>query len=126
MEGRIRNPRLAGALFGAVALALLPWAVLLNLILPSDHVARHWNIAWTGFDIALAGVLFAVAIGVWQQRPWLVPVAAAAGAMLVCDAWFDVLTASTEAQVIVAVVLAVCAELPLALFCFGIALRERR
>ena len=126
MEAGIFRVRRSAALLGAAALALVPWAVLLNLVLPSKHVARHWDIAWTGFDIALAGALLAVAVAAWNDRAWLVPAAATAGAMLVCDAWFDILTADTQTQVIVALVLAVCAELPLAALCFWLAFRERR
>ena len=126
MQGPTLSSRRSAAILAAAALALLPWAVLLNLILPSRHVARHWDIAWTGFDVALACAFLAVAVGVWQERPWLVPVAATAGAMLVCDAWFDILTADTRTEVIVAVVLAICAELPLAALCFWLALRDRR
>ena len=52
---------------------------------------------------------------------WLVPFAAVTGTMLVCDAWFDVLTSRGTMDVTVSAVLAVVAELPLAVFCFWIA-----
>src|SRR5229473_343719 len=88
---------LAGVL-GAPAFALLPWALLLGFELPSRHLARHWDLAWTGFDVALAGTL------------------------LLCDAWFDVLTASTTTERTVAIILAFAGELPLAVLCFAISL----
>jgi len=38
---------------------LVPWVVMLAAVLPSAHRAAHWDIAWAGFDIALALLLFA-------------------------------------------------------------------
>jgi hypothetical protein len=46
--------------------------------------------------------------------------------MLVCDAWFDTLTATTRTEVIVSLVEALAAELPLAALCLVMALRPRR
>jgi len=34
---------------------------MLAAVLPSAHRAAHWDIAWAGFDIALALLLFAMA-----------------------------------------------------------------
>ena len=114
------------ALLGGVAVALVPWTVLLNAHLPSQHLAAHWDTAWTGFDVALACVIAGVVVSAVRGSPLLGRLAAAAGAMLVCDAWFDTLTASTRTEVIVAVVEAVAVELPLALLCFAIAHRPER
>ncbi len=61
---------LAGVL-GAPAFALLPWALLLGFELPSRHLARHWDLAWTGFDVALAATLLAAAIAALRASPWL-------------------------------------------------------
>jgi hypothetical protein len=41
--------------------------------------------------------------------------------LLLCDAWFDVLTASTGGDLEVAILLAALGELPLALVCFLLA-----
>jgi hypothetical protein len=43
------------------------------------------------------------------------------GTLLLCDAWFDILTASGGTDLEVAVLLAVFGELPLAIVCFLLA-----
>lgn len=43
------------------------------------------------------------------------------GTLLVCDAWFDVLTARTTGELIVAILEAALVELPLAVLCFWMA-----
>jgi hypothetical protein len=48
-------------------------------------------------------------------------VSTAAGTLLICDAWFDVLTAATSAERWIAVLLAIFLELPLAGFCYWVA-----
>jgi hypothetical protein len=112
---------LAGVL-GALAFALLPWALLLGFELPSRHLSRHWDLAWTGFDVALATTLLAAAIAALRGSPWLERLAIVAGTLLLCDAWFDVLTAWTTTERTVAIVLAFAGELPLAVLCFAISL----
>jgi hypothetical protein len=108
------------AVFGGLALALLPWAATLNLILPSRHVARHWDLAWTGFDIALAGGLGAVAVAAYRGSAWLSRWATAAGTLLLTDAWFDVLT-SGEGRDRALAFAGLAVELPLAALCLRIA-----
>src|SRR3954464_14518417 len=105
MEPRSRAPYWVVALLAGVAVALVPWTVLLNERLPSRHLASHWDLAWTGFDVALAAVILATAVtAVGGSAEWLGRLAAACGTMLVCDAWFDVLTSTTRTEVVVAVV----------------------
>ena len=112
------------ALFGAVAVLLLPWAATLNLVVPERHVANHWAVTWTGFDLALAAGLLSVAIAAYRRSPWLPRLAMMAGTLLACDAWFDVLTASDGTDVQLAILGAVGAELPLAVLCFVMARKE--
>ena len=38
------------------------WAVYLSVILPHEHVAQNWDVAWVGFDLGLA-LLAALAPG---------------------------------------------------------------
>jgi hypothetical protein len=103
------------------AVVLLPWAIALNLILPSRHLADHWDIAWTGFDIVLAISLLATAYAAVRRRDLVRGIAPVSATLLLCDAWFDVLTASTGTDLEVAILLAVLGELPLALVCFLLA-----
>ena len=48
------------------------------------------------------------------------PLAAATGTMLVCDAWFDVVTSVGSGEIVEAVLEAVFVELPLAAICLFI------
>src|SRR6059036_108477 len=107
-----RPPRWVVPLFGLASLLLVPWVVLLVYLLPSAHRAAHWDIAWSGFDVALALLLSAVAVAAWRRSLWLEGAATAAATLLFVDAWFDVLTSSTRVELIVALVEAVFVELP--------------
>jgi hypothetical protein len=107
--------------FLVVAIGLLPWIAWLFMSLPDEATAAHWRLAWGGFDVGLAGALATTGILIVRRSPLTQTAAAVAGTMLVCDAWFDVLTSRGTTQVAVAAVLAVAAELPLAVFCFWIA-----
>ncbi len=109
-----------------VAVVLLPWTVWLTVTLPSRHVARHWDTAWVGFDVAEFLALGATALGIWRRAVWLQTAAAAAGTLLVADAWFDVLLSGGDEKLWLAVGEAVAGELPLALLCFAIALDVAR
>ena len=90
-------------------------------VLPSEHKAAHWDIAWAGFDVGLALVLLAVALAAWRRSPWLEGAATAAATLLFVDAWFDVLTSSTTSELTVALCEAFFVEIPLAVLCLLIA-----
>ena len=79
-------------------------------------MSDHYDLAWVGFDIALAAALGLTARAAFRGSHLLAPLAAAAGAMLVCDAWFDIVT-STHGERLEAILEAVFAELPLAAIC---------
>jgi hypothetical protein len=102
-------------LFSLAGLVLVPWILFLIRSLPSTHAAAHWDIAWAGFDLALAFLLLGVAVAAWRRSPWLEGAATAAAALLAADAWFDVLTSSTSVERLVAIAEAGLVELPLVL-----------
>lgn len=97
------------------------WTVFLVRDLPSTHAAAHWDIAWAGFDVGLALLLLGVAVSAWRRSPWLEGTATAAAALLVVDAWFDILTSSTRLELAIAIGEAVLVELPLAGLCYLLA-----
>jgi hypothetical protein len=109
----MRATRAATLVLIAASFALIPWTLWLTYSLPSRHVTRHYDIAWIGFDVALATAIGLTAYAALRRSRALVPLASATGTMLLCDAWFDVVT-SWDGE---ALVLAVFAELPLALLC---------
>lgn len=113
----VRLPRWVTPLFGLVALGLLPWTLYLTFTLPSRHLTMHYDLAWVGFDVALAASFAGTAWAAVRRPVWLVPLAAATGTMLLCDAWFDVVTSQTGGEMGEAVAEAVFAELPLAALC---------
>src|SRR4051794_9633930 len=77
-----RPPRWVVPLFVLAALLLLPGVGLLVFALPSTRRAAHWNIAWAGFDVALALLLFTVAGAAYRRSPWLEGAATAAATLL--------------------------------------------
>jgi hypothetical protein len=112
-------PRWVAWLFGLTALALVPWTVWLTYSLPAEHVTRHYDVAWVGFDVLLLVAFGLTAWAAVSGSRLLTPIAAATAAMLVCDAWFDVVTSWG----LDAVLTAMLAELPLAVICAILALR---
>ena len=125
MTGRRHTPPVA-LLFALAAVLLVPWIVLLYLVLPSSHRAANWNLAWAGFDVALALLLVTVALTAWRRSDWLEEAAGATAVLLFVDVWFDLLTSATRAELAVAVAEAVVVELPVAAFCLMLARAARR
>ena len=118
--------RRVALLLTAIAAGLVVWTLYLTYALPARHVTDHWRIAWAGFDLGLAIALIATAAGVLLEAPWLEATAAVAATLLVTDAWFDVVLADAGGERTEAIVLALVAEIPLALFCFWILLNAER
>jgi hypothetical protein len=117
---RIRRIRL-WLMIGA-SIGLIPWIVYLALTLPEKYVAHNWQATWVGFDILLLMFIVATAILGYLRRQLLVLTAFTTGVLLICDAWFDVMTAG-PADKWVSVLTAVLAELPLAIILMSGALR---
>ena len=110
-------PRWITPLLSLAAAGLLPWTLWLTFTLPSRHVTEHYDVAWVVFDCALFVAFAATAWCAVKALQWLVPLAAVTGTMLVCDAWFDVMTSIGSGDATEAVLEAVFAELPLAFLC---------
>ena len=107
----------------AVGCFLLPWCALLFLTLPASAHAGHWSLAWTGLDAAEAAAALATAALLTRSDPRASLTAAAGGAFLLTDAWFDVCTSAPGLDRCLAVAEAVFAELPLAAAAFWLAAR---
>jgi len=120
-NGRWLIPPWIAPAFLLCAIVLLPWTAVLFLTLPRHYVANHWSLAWGGFDIGLGLALAATAISVARRSPYAEVTAAVTGTLLVCDAWFDVLTSRGTTDVMQAALLAVFIELPIAALCFWMA-----
>jgi hypothetical protein len=114
---RIPLPRWMTFLLALVAVGLVPWILYLTFTLPSRHVTYHYDVAWVGFDVGLTASFAATAWAAFRGSRWLVPLAAVTGAMLCCDAWFDVVTSQSGGDMWEAIAEAALAEIPLAAVC---------
>ena len=103
------------------AVVLIPWTAILFVTLPGDYVANHWKIAWGGFDIGLGVALASTAVMVVRRSPFAEVFATVTGTLLVCDAWFDVMTSRGVSDVAQALASAALVELPLAALSFWMA-----
>jgi hypothetical protein len=112
-----RPVRWAGPAFAVCALALLPWIVVIAMTLPSRELSPNYDIAWAGFDSLLFSALACTAGGTLRRSRYLGMAASWSAALLVVDAWFDVMTAPSGANRLEAVLMAVLVELPLAGIC---------
>jgi hypothetical protein len=118
-----RRVRLVALAVGGV---LLPWMVVLGAVLPATAQAQHWALAWTGLDgaEAAAALLTAMLLSRGDRRASLS--AGAGGTLLLIDAWFDVCTSAPGAEHAMALAEAGCAELPLAVAAWWVAIALTR
>jgi uncharacterized membrane protein len=108
-------------LLALVAAMLVPWTLVLAYRLPANHTSDHWDIAWVGFDVALAAAVATTGWAIARRATWASSVAAVAATLLLCDAWFDNVLANGVAERIEAAVEAAVVEVPLALVCIWLA-----
>lgn len=115
-----------GPVYLLFALGLLPWIAYLAWHLPARQLSPNYDVAWAGFDTMLCLGLGATAYFAMRRSRYLAIAAGSAGAMLVVDAWFDVLTSPSGGERVVAVVLAMLVEVPLAVLCFWIGMHSQQ
>jgi hypothetical protein len=96
-------------------IGLIPWTIGLALTLPRTYLVKNWPFAWTGFDLVLLTCLGITAWSLWKQRQAAIPVSMITCVLLLCDAWFDIVTAHGGHCLMVSVGTAVFAELPIAI-----------
>ena len=119
------TPWLARGL-AAAGLALIPWLLVLARSLPASAHAWHWPAAWIGLDsLEIVGLLSTGLLLLARDARYHLT-AAATAALLLVDAWFDVVTSAPGAQQLVAIVMAVSLELPMAALCAVLAARGYR
>jgi hypothetical protein len=125
-RGRWLVPPWIAPAFFLCALILVVWAGFLIVTLPRNYTANHWHVAWGGFDIGLGIALVATAVAVARRSPYAEVAAAVTGTLLVCDAWFDLVTSRTSGELVQAGLEAALIELPLAALCFWMAINLAR
>ncbi|HEV3212023.1 MAG TPA: hypothetical protein VGZ03_01365 [Acidimicrobiales bacterium] len=110
-------------LLAACCLGLVPWTIGLALRLPRSYLVGNWPLAWAGFDVILLGCLGATAWALWRRRLVAIPASLITAALLLCDAWFDVVTAHGGRCLLLSVATALGAEIPMATLLGLIAIR---
>jgi hypothetical protein len=119
----MRRIRLGIMIGGSIA--MIPWLVYLSMTLPENYVAHNWTATWVGFDILLVGFMLATAVLGYLRRQLLLFAAFTSGVLLICDAWFDLMTAGPN-DVWLSVVTALLIEVPLGIFMINGAQRIMR
>jgi len=118
--GRLRRIRLS-VMIGS-SIAMIPWLAYLYVTLPDRYVAHNWTVTWVGFDILLVVFMLATAVLGYLRRQLLMLAAFTSGVLLICDAWFDLMTAGPK-DLWLSVTTALLIEVPLAIFMITGALR---
>ncbi len=101
---------------------LIPWIFYLSFALPQDYVVHDWWATWAGFDLLLLVFMAVTVLLGLLRRQLLLLTAFATGVLLICDAWFDIMTAGPN-DVWLSVLTAVLGELPLAVLLMVVSLR---
>ncbi len=101
---------------------LIPWIIYLSFALPQDYVVHDWWATWAGFDVLLLIFMAVTVLLGLFRRQLLLLTAFATGVLLICDAWFDIMTAGPN-DVWLSVLTAVLGELPLAILLMVVSLR---
>jgi hypothetical protein len=120
---RMRRNRLTLMVGGIIG--LIPWTVYLAFTLPANYVAHNWPATWIGFDCVLIAFMATTAVLGWLRRQLVVLFGFTTGILLICDAWFDILTAGPR-QFWVSVLTAALGNLPLAVILITGAVRILR
>jgi hypothetical protein len=120
---RMRRNRLTLMVGGSIV--LIPWIIYLGLTLPPDYVAHNWPATWIGFDSLLIAFMVATAVLGWLRRQLVILPGFTTGVLLICDAWFDIMTAGPS-QIWMSVLTAALGNLPLAVLLITGALRILR
>lgn len=113
-------------IFTAAGMAMVPWLFVLATSLPATTLVPRYSTAWVGLDAVEAVGLFTTGRLLARGDRRYALTAAVTGTALLLDAWFDVLGATGAAQLATALVMAGCAELPLAAVCGRLALHGTR
>jgi hypothetical protein len=120
-QGTIDRRRWPGMALIGCGLALLPWLLVLAAALPTAPSVPHWSAAWVGLDALEALGLTATGALLLRRDPRHPLTAAATAALLIVDAWFDIVTSARGAELAAAIAMAAVAELPMAALCVVLA-----
>ena len=103
--GEFQVSRWVAPAFILCSVVLIPWIVYLAFSLPARETSHHYDAAWVGFDVFELIALGATGYLALRRSRYLALASSSAATLLVCDAWFDVLT-SPRRQMIESIILA--------------------
>jgi hypothetical protein len=109
-----RRARRMAWVYAAAGFVLIPWTIYLAISLPRRVVDTHYRGAWVGFDMILVTTIVLTAYFAFKVDTRVQLPATATATLLVVDAWFDVMTAHGHKDFALAVLMAMCVELPAA------------
>jgi phosphoglycerol transferase MdoB-like AlkP superfamily enzyme len=118
-----RRARRMAWLFLAAAFLLIPWTAYLAVTLPKRDIDTHYRGAWVGFDLLLVATIVLTAYYAFKVDTRVQLPATATATLLLVDAWFDVMTAGGRKATASALLMALCIEIPAALFSLWLARR---
>ena len=115
-----RRRRIALSFSVMCCVVLAAWIGVLAVTLPAAYRAGGWRGAWVGFDVALLAAFTSVAWAAWRGKQLLIVCLVVTATLLCCDAWFDLTLDWGTKEFPLSLLLALCAELPVAaLMIFG-------
>jgi hypothetical protein len=106
------------------ALVLVPSVVVELTVVPAAQIAHHLRLAWTGLDVFELLAMASTGFALHRRTAAAVVPATITGALLLCDAWINVIP-STAAARAEGIALAFV-EVPLAALSFWVAARATR
>jgi ammonia channel protein AmtB len=112
--------------FVGSAIVLVGWMVFLAQTLHGSTTVRNWSTVWIGLDTMEALALAALGVCLVRRDHRARTAATVAATLFGMDAWFDVMLSNTTKDLLMAAVLAVFFEIPLAACCAGIARQAAR
>ncbi|MFG2824459.1 hypothetical protein ACGFX4_34145 [Kitasatospora sp. NPDC048365] len=115
--------RLSAALV-AVAVLLFAWILVLGSTTRGQAEVRNWSVVWIGVDLLQAAGLVATGLLLVRRSRLVALVAAGTSAVLLLDAWFDMMTAEGGGAWYVALAMAFLVELPASLALAALARRS--
>ncbi len=95
----------------------------MGLTLPPKYSARHWGVLWTGFDVALIAVMLLAAWAARYRRQILAVIIIVAATLLICDAWFDMVTSFGNRDDWLTLLTGFGGELPLGIYLYWLSHR---
>lgn len=118
---QIEIPSWVSFAYTLFALILVPWVIYLAKSLPHHHPQPHYDVAWVGLDASIMVTLFITAILATKKSSLVVLSASAIGALLLVDAWFDLISSRPGFELTEAISLGIVIEIPLAIASFVLA-----